>query len=91
MKNSKMVWHPASELPPMHEISFEDDGMIFKSMLSDWVLVIDDTCANVPDDPYTAPVRVSRFCVDSSGAMWDDCTGRRCTVTHWMPLPGLPE
>lgn len=89
--SNNMIWHPASELPPLHEESFEDDGVIFKSMLSDWVLVRDDTCADTLDDPYTAPVRVSRFCRDSNGTMWDDCTGRRSTVTCWMPLPELPE
>lgn len=89
--SNKLIWHPASELPPLHEVSFEDDGMVFKSMLSDWVLVRDDTCADVLNDPYTAPVRVSRFVKDYSGDMWDDCTGRRSTVTYWMPLPELPE
>lgn len=90
MKNN-MIWHPASELPPLHEESFEEDGVVYKSMVSQWVLVRDSGCSDSYDDPYVAPVSVSRFVVDGNLRIWDDQTGRRSTVTHWMSLPELPE
>ena len=32
-----------------------------------------------------------RTSTDISGEHWDDKDGRGCAVTHWMPLPDLPQ
>lgn len=86
---SKTIWHPSSEIPPLHEENFVDDGMVFTTMVSDWVHVRDDTCSNSYDDPYAPPVRVSRFVDDGTVSMWDDGTGRKSSVSCWAPLPEL--
>lgn len=84
---SKTVWHPASEIPPLHEESFEDGDEVITSQLSDWMLVIDDTC----DSVYNGPMRVAHYvqCVDDF--QWEDGSGQLKNVTHWAFPPELPE
>lgn len=91
MNAETMRWHLAGELPPLREESFEDDGVIYRSMVSDWMLVRDDTCADTSGDPYSAPMRVAHYVESSTVFQWEDMGGPCGNVTHWMPLPGGPE
>lgn len=84
---NKTFWHPASELPPLHEESFEDDGEVIKSTQSDWMLVIDDTC----DGVYNGPMRVARYVKCGSTFQWEDGGGRLKNVTRWRPCTDLLE
>lgn len=86
--SKKMIWHPASELPPLHEESFEDDGTVYRSMVSDWMLVLDKDAAN---DVYGSPARIAHYVQSGDYDQWEDGGGLCCNVTHWMPLPEPPR
>ena len=80
---SKTVWHPVSELPPLHEESFEDSGMIFRSMVSGQLLFL----------LSFGDMRIGEFERSGSGDHWYDDGGIDYTgrITHWAFLPELPE
>lgn len=84
---NETIWHPASELPPLHEESFEEDGVVYRFMVSDWRLVIDDTC----DGVFNGPMRVARLVQVANGFQWEDGGGRCGTVTSWAPTPKVTK
>lgn len=80
---NKMIWHPASELPPLHEESFEDDGTVYRSMVSNQVIAF-------LDDGQMAVVKLDQSKIEE---IWFDDYGNNYNdrITHWMPLPELPR
>lgn len=89
MREKGMAWHPGTEVPPLHKKKWtDDDGIVHRMKVSDWMLVQDDTC----DPEYTGPVVVARY-EQESGAFsgWTTGNGRTGTVYRWHKIPKLPE
>ena len=77
-------------LPEMHSEIAEVDGEKWTFMRSDFVLVF------VPESPCEGCVFVGHTGVDKNGLVWvkdDGCdlSDMPELVTHWMPIPELPE
>ena len=84
MKKRGTTWHPGTELPPLHKkVWQDDDGIVHKMRMSDWVLVQDDTC----DPEYTGPVVVARYEQEGDQGWWMTPSGRAGTVFRWHKIP----
>lgn len=74
-------WHPASEIPPLHHVTDDDDS--------------EDVLEYEASDPlllYTANGRTvsgARYVKSDLFVGWDDWSGGlfNTEVTHWMPQP----
>lgn len=78
-------WHPASEIPPLHHVTDDDDS--------------EDVLEYEASDPlllYTANGRTvsgARYVKSDLFVGWDDWSGGlfNTEVTHWMPQPRPPK
>lgn len=78
-------WHPASEIPPLHYVTDDDDE--------------EGTLEYEASDPlllYTANGRTvsgARYVKSEIFTGWDDWSGGlfNTEVTHWMPQPRPPK
>lgn len=74
-------WHPAEQLPVMHDERIEECGEVIEYQISDPVLAYTKNCEMV-----TVRVTCERNIV-----FWIDDDGSNYTVTHWRKLPAAPE
>nr|DAL51972.1 MAG TPA_asm: Protein of unknown function (DUF551) [Caudoviricetes sp.] len=80
-----MMWHTASEIPPLHHVTDDDDEEgTLEYEVSDPLLL------------YTANGRTvsgARYVKSDLFSGWDDWSGGlfNTEVTHWMPQPRPPQ
>lgn len=78
-------WHSGAELPPLHKkVWTDDDGIVHRTKMSDWMLVKNDSC----DPEYTGPVVVARYeHEDGCFSGWMTASGKCDTVYRWHKIP----
>ena len=88
MDRKGTIWHPGTEVPPLHKkVWTDDDGIVHRMKMSDWMLVQDDAC----DPEYTGPVVVARYVQDGSFSGWTTGSGNCGAVICWRKAPMPPE
>lgn len=78
-----MMWHPETEIPPLHHVVEDDDEEPLEYESSEKLLVYTENGRTVSNVRY---VKSENF------VGWDDWSGGlfNTKVTHWMPQPKSP-